>query len=160
MRIEMCSFFNRTLGRREFSAMIFFLGVIFSLNSVHICFAKESSKKNKYGAVQEAAYSWLKLLDQHKFPEAWQKADFFLQSQGVQQNWEIGIENIFIPLGRVTSRVLRYQKHLPVKADGPKGDSYILTFDSSFTGKKSVEETITVTIGLDNRWRVSGYALK
>jgi len=108
----------------------------------------------------EASKSWLKLLEGKKFAESWSEAAPYFQHQVTKDAWKKQIGVIYANLGKVKSRKLisaSYTKNLP---KAPKGEYFIIRFDTSFEGKDKVLETIVSILTKEGKWAVSGYFIK
>lgn len=111
-------------------------------------------------AAQPVAADWLALVDAGKFVESWEKMSPGFKKEVSKRKWRSTVEKIRKPLGRLTSRKLKsaeYSKELP---GAPEGEYVVLQFDSGFEHKPVAVEKVTLILGEDLNWRVSGYAVK
>lgn len=138
--------------------IIFVLVVVFSICWIGRAMGADESEKEK--AAVSAAENWLSLVDQGKYADSWtQAAEYF--KQAVSQNqWEQSLEAARKPLGQLVSRQVQsavYKKSLP---GAPDGEYVVISFETSFSNKKSATETVTPMLEKDGHWRVSGYFIK
>ena len=111
-------------------------------------------------AAQEAAQSWLSLVDSEKYKESWNQAASFFKQAVTPAQWEGAVKGARGPLGKVKSRQLQsseYRRSLP---GAPDGEYVVIQYATSFENKKSAVETITPMKDKDGVWRVSGYYIK
>jgi hypothetical protein len=111
-------------------------------------------------AAQPVAAAWLKLVDEGKYVESWEKMSPGFKKEVSKRKWNATVGKIRKPLGRLTSRQLKsaaYSKDLP---GAPEGEYVVLQFDSAFERKPAAREQVTLLLGQDLEWRVSSYAVK
>ena len=141
---------------RKMSLISFFTFIVVSCLSVTILSAKQSPEE----AAQQAAESWLRLVDSGKYAESWSEAAQFFKEKVTKPEWQNALQSARTPLGGVDSRKLRgatYTKTLP---KAPDGEYVVIQYDTSFLKKKAAIETITPMKDKDGQWRVSGYFIK
>ena len=118
----------------------------------------QNKKENK--KAQMAATNWLVQIDKGEYLESWDNAAQYFQNQILQDRWSAALKASRGPLGNSTSRNIissEFKSELP---GAPDGNYYILTYNSSFENKASAIETITLTKGIDGKWRAVGYYIK
>jgi hypothetical protein len=111
-------------------------------------------------AAQDAASSWLGLVDNGKYAESWKEAAELFRNAITSEKWQQSLHAARDPLGKLTSRKLvsaTYTKTLP---GVPDGDYVVIRYESSFEHKQSAIETVTPMLERDGKWRVSGYFIK
>ena len=111
-------------------------------------------------AAQPPATEWLALVDAGKYVESWEKMSPGFKKEVSKRKWKATVEKIREPLGKFTSRKLKsaeYSKELP---GAPEGEYVVLQYDSVFGRKPTAIEKVTLILGQDLNWRVSGYAVK
>lgn len=114
----------------------------------------------KREAAEQAARSWLALVDRGEYGHSWQEAAAFFQSKVSKEDWEKALEQVRTPLGTAGDRTLlgsMLQSELP---NAPKGDYVVIQFKTLFAGKGHFIETVTPMLEKDGTWRVSGYFVK
>lgn len=110
------------------------------------------------GAV-EAARQWLKGIDAGDYAQSWKNADAYFQKVMSEEDWSARLWSSRKPLGSLYSRTLQSSREIPALANGPEGTYVNLKFDSSFAGRQSVQETVTVVKHVDGTWRSVGYLI-
>ena len=118
------------------------------------------AQTDKEKAAEQAAISWLALVDSGNYAQSWQEAASLFKAQVSKDQWEKMVASARGPLGSLVSRKLasaRYTTQLP---GVPDGEYVVIQFDSSFEHKKSAIETVTPMLDKDGQWRVSGYFIK
>jgi hypothetical protein len=111
-------------------------------------------------AALEAAQKWLSIVDKGAYPASWQDAASFLKTNVTQERFAQQLTNVRKPLGAVVSRKVLSKKFNTSPSGTQDGKSMIIQFQTSFTGKKSAEETVTPALEKDGQWRVTGYWIK
>lgn len=114
----------------------------------------------KREVAEQAARSWLALVDSGSYGQSWQEAAFLFQSKITKADWDKALNQVRSPLGAAGNRTLMgsmYQTDLP---NVPKGEYVVIQYKTAFTGAGSVIETITPMLDKDGKWRVSGYFVK
>jgi hypothetical protein len=121
-------------------------------------FAQDVAAKREIA--EQAARSWLALVDNAKYEQSWQEAASFFQSKVSKEDWERALQQVRAPLGAAGTRTLLgalYQTDVP---NAPKGEYVILQYKTEMAGSGPVIETITPMLDKDGKWRVSGYFIK
>ena len=140
--------------QKLFATILFVLGLVLAgANS-------PTTAADREQAAQTAAGQWLALVDAAKYPESWDSMATYFKAEVGKRKWASTVAEIRKPSGKVLSRKLKsaeYSKELP---GAPEGEYVVLKFDVAFEQKPSAVETVTVLLGQDLLWRVSGYAVK
>lgn len=113
----------------------------------------------KRDAAEQAARSWLTMVDRGDYEGSWQGASSLFQSRVSKTEWQTTLEQTRAPLGAVVRRVLAgsvYRTNLP---NTPKGEYVIVQFKTDFASGAFIE-TVTPMLDKDGKWRVSGYFIK
>ena len=132
-----------------------------ALLGVSLCstaFSQDEAAKRK--AAEQAAQSWLALVDRGDYRQSWQEAASYFQSKISKADWEKALNQVRAPLGAVSNRTLMgsiYQTDLP---NAPKGEYVVIQYKAEFAGMGPAIETITPMLDKDGKWRVSGYFIK
>lgn len=111
-------------------------------------------------AAQDAASSWLALVDNGKCADSWKEAAELFRNAITPENWQHSLRAARDPLGKLISRKMisaTYTKTLP---GVPDGEYVVIRYESSFEHKQSAIETVTPMLERDGKWRVSGYFIK
>lgn len=111
-------------------------------------------------AAQAPAEEWLALVDAGKYTESWERMGSHFRKEISKRKWKSAIERIRRPLGKLSGRKLRsaeYSKELP---GAPEGEYVVLRYESAFEHRPTAEEKVTLVLGQDLIWRVTGYAVK
>ena len=118
----------------------------------------QNKKENK--KAQMAATNWLVQIDKGEYLESWDNAAQYFQNQILQDRWSAALKASRGPLGNSTSRNINSSEFKSELPGAPDGNYYVLTYNSSFENKASAIETITLTKGIDGKWRAVGYYIK
>ena len=65
--------------------------------------AEEKAEK----LAQEAAESWLALVDAGKYSQSWNEAASFFKERVTAEQWESAVKSVREPLGKLESRILK-----------------------------------------------------
>jgi uncharacterized protein DUF4019 len=109
---------------------------------------------------QQAADSWLALVDSGKYAESWHEAASHFKAAVSQDQWQHAMRASRDPLGKMLSRKLQSAKYTKTLPGVPDGEYVVIQYESSFEHKQSAVETVTPMLDKDGKWRVSGYFIK
>jgi hypothetical protein len=146
-----------TLTERKMHLRLSFSGFVFALM---ISTLGASAVNQSDTAALEAAQKWLAIVDQGAYARSWQDAAGFLKSNVTQERFAQQLTNVRKPLGTVVSRKILTKKFNTSPSGASDGKSMVIQFQTSFTGKKGAEETVTPALEKDGQWRVTGYWIK
>jgi hypothetical protein len=118
--------------------------------------AAEETKTNKEQAT-ESAQKWLSLIDEEKYEESWQEAAAYFKNAVPEQAWELAMNNVRVPLGKLVSRELVSAEPHTSMPGAPDGHYVVIVFKTKFENKAEALETVTPMKEKDGVWRVSGY---
>jgi hypothetical protein len=123
-----------------------------------VAFAQDQTAKKK--AAQEAAESWVALVDAGNYAQSWEDASTFFKSKVSREDWEKMLTQVRTPLGKSSDRTPTsavYQTSIP---KAPDGEYVVIQFTINFANTGPAVETITPMLDKDGKWRVSGYYIK
>ena len=118
------------------------------------------AKQTVEQVAQQAAESWLALVDSGKYAESWDEASQLFKQKVTKPQWQSAIQSARSPLGKIVSRKLLSANYTQTLPGAPDGEYVVIQYQSSFENKKSAVETITPMKDKDGQWRVSGYFIK
>ncbi len=133
-----------------------FFGLCLPSLSASVFQAEQKDEK----LAQDAADSWLALVDAGKYSQSWNEAASFFKQKVTAEQWESAVKSVREPLGKLESRKLKHSQYTKTMPGAPDGEYVILQFDSSFANKKAAIETVTPMKDKDGKWRVAGYFIK
>lgn len=116
--------------------------------------------QGKEKAAAGAAKTWLKLVDEGKYPESWDQAAQYFKNAITRGQWKTSLESVRSPLGKVLSRNLKSKQYTKTLPGAPDGEYVVIQYETSFKNKQHAIETITPMLDKDGKWRVSGYYIK
>jgi len=132
--------------------------ILFSLLIALIACTAQAQKPEHLA--QQAAESWLALVDSGKYADSWQEASSLFKAQVSKEKWQSMVQPVRDPLGKLLSRKLKSAKYTKTLPGAPDGEYVVIQYESSFEHKQSAVETITPMLDKDAKWRVSGYYMK
>lgn len=116
--------------------------------------AQESSKP-----AVEATHKWLSMVDAGQYAQSWDAAASPFQEHMSKQDWQNALQQVRSPLGQVQSRNLKSATHATDLPGAPKGDYYVVKYQTKFTNGPETTETV-VPMLQNGQWKVSGYFIK
>ncbi len=109
---------------------------------------------------QPVAESWLKLVDEGKYEDSWDRSARLFKGAVTREQWRQAASGARAPLGKLVSRKLKSRKYAEQLPGAPDGKYVIIQYDSVFEHKRSAVETVTPMVDVDGMWRVSGYFVR
>ena len=110
-------------------------------------------------APQQAALSWLALMDAGKYAQTWDACSPTAQAVVTRDQWVSTVQPVRAPLGKVQKRTLKSGQHTSTLPGVPPGDYSVLVYGTTFE-KGVMLETVVLNHDKDGHWRVSGYFVK
>lgn len=108
-------------------------------------------------AAQQAAESWMPLLDSGKYAESWDSLAKDTKAHIDKRTWEVYLTATRKPMGEVVSRKLKRAEFIKSLPGVPDQAGAVLEYESSFKGKKAVTETFGMIREKDGTWKVANY---
>src|SRR5262245_46630200 len=96
-------------------------------------------------AAQQAATSWVALLDTGKYAQSWTTASEAFKKAVTKDKWAASVKQVRDPLGKVNSRKVKLSQYAKDPAGAPKGEYVMLQYATDFAGKPGAIETVTAT---------------
>ena len=109
---------------------------------------------------EQAARSWLALVDSGQYRESWNRAAGFFQKQISPEQWEKTVGGVRDSIGKLVSRKPKSAQFTRTLPGAPDGEYVVIQYDSSFVSKREAVETVVPMKDRDGSWRVSGYFVK
>jgi len=110
--------------------------------------------------VQSSLDSWLALIDAGKSDESWEKTAESFRAVVTKEQWRQSVKTVREPLGKTIKREVTRATYTREIGNAPKGHYVIVQLEGSFEHKPASVETVTLRLGPDGAWRVSGYFVK
>ena len=109
---------------------------------------------------QQAAESWLELVDSDKYDESWNEVASAFKAAISKEDWKAAIQAARNPLGKKKTRKLKEATYTKSIEGAPEGEYVVLQYESSFEKQDQVTESVTPMLDKDGKWRVSGYFIR
>ena len=122
--------------------------------------ADKAEQKAAVKAAENAADSWLALVDSGQYGKSWSEAAALFRRQLSTEQWEKAASQVRESVGKRRSRNLKSGEVSRTLPGAPDGEYVVLQYDSSFENKKEAVETVVPMKDKDGVWRVSGYFIK
>ena len=119
--------------------------------------AADNTATNK---AQDAAKTWLALVDAEKYGQSWDEAALLFRSAVMKVDWERVVRATRSSLGTLKSRTIKSATFTRSLPGAPDGEYVVIQFDAQFEHKASAVETVTPMRDRDGTWRVAGYYIK
>lgn len=132
------------------------LGAIYS---VSVTEDQKSSSESLHNS-EEAARSWLALVDKGEYQKSWDEASFTFRLTVPGPRWVMLMGDLRKPLGQLKSRELLDQFPSNDPQGLPKGEYMVLIYRTSFTQKPKAHEMLTLVLESDGKWRVLTYQVQ
>ena len=107
-----------------------------------------------------AAESWLTLVDDGKYGEAWDAAAEYLKNAVTKDAFVKSLTAARKPVGKLKSREVKSKEYRTSLPGAPDGEYVVIQFTAVFGNKKAAIETVTPMLDKDGKWRVSGYYIR
>jgi hypothetical protein len=120
-------------------------------------FAQESEA---VGKAQDAAKSWLALVDSSEYSQSWEQSAGAFQVAVSKETWAATIQSVRSPLGAMKARTLKSATFMRTSPGAPEGEYVVIQYNSQFANSVSAVETVTPMRESDGTWKVSGYFIK
>ena len=110
-------------------------------------------------AAQDAADSWITLIDELSYAESWQQAAPFFQEQISETAWVQQLQSVRGSLGPLVSRAPEDRTPATALPNAPEGEYVVVTYASAYTQLEDAVETVTM-MNDDGTWRAVGYYVR
>lgn len=105
------------------------------------------------------AEEWLKLIDTENFAQSWKEASSRFRSSVTEEKWAAVMRQVRQPLGNVTSRESAGAALALEAPRLPKGEYWIVRFNTAFEGARA-NEIVTLVADTDGQWRVITFFIR
>jgi hypothetical protein len=125
-----------------------------------LCTTTAQGHAKAQAAATQSANSWLAQVDAEHYTESWDATAPLFQNSVEKDQWEKTMRAHRSPLGKPVSRSLKSAVYATELPGAPDGKYYVLQYKTSFEHKKTAVETVTLVLGQDGQWKVSGYFIR
>jgi len=112
------------------------------------------------GPLEIAALTWLGLLDEGRFEDAWREGAPLLRDGVTQERWVAATRRLRDELGRIASRAVIDKAYHRQIEGGPDGTYFTLRIRTALVGAGERIEIVTLTAGADGQYRTVAYGIK
>ena len=120
----------------------------------------QAAEKTPEQAAQQAAESWLALVDSGDYSKSWDQSAQLIKGQVASEQFAGSLQNARGSFGKLLSRTLKSAQYAKILPGAPDGEYVVIQYQTSFEQKQSAIETITPALEKDGQWRVPGYFIK
>lgn len=117
----------------------------------------DDSDSRKLG--EQAAQSWLQLVDRGDYSASWREAASPFKNQIAESNWVSAVIAAREPFGSLVSRKMQESNYETTLPGVPDGEYVVMKFDAVYEKKASATEVVTSMLD-GNEWRVAGYYIR
>ena len=117
----------------------------------------DDSASQKRG--EQAAQSWLELVDEGDFRASWREAASPFKKQIPEAHWANTIAAAREPFGPLVSRSLQKSVYETTLPGVPDGEYVVMTFAAEYENKATATEVVTSMLD-GSEWRVAGYYIR
>ena len=139
----------------KYSALfVFFLSLLF--------FSTTTFAQNEEAAqlAQKQADAWVKVVDEGKYAESWEKASPLFQQSVTQAQWEQAARQVRDPLGELKSRELNKAEYTTTLPKAPEGEYVVVEYTASFANRDNATETVILSKTEEDGWATVGYFIQ
>jgi hypothetical protein len=145
-------------GKLAASVIILFL---FCSVSIIVGQTSPSQSNNKEKSALVIVKEWLILIDTGKYLESWNTSATIFQNAVSRDKWVQIMKDKREPFGATISRKLKESKYLTEIPGTPKGEYYVIQYETLLENRKCIlVETVTVILEDNKKWKVIGYFIK
>lgn len=126
------------------------LGLFFSVGTPS---ADEKAEK----AALAASAKWLAVVDNGDYAKSWDRAAGIFRAMEVKMEWQTKLKTYRAPLGKVSERNVKSKQYTKTLPDAPEGEYFVIQYETIFTSKQTITETVTSVLEKDGKWKVAGY---
>jgi len=109
---------------------------------------------------QQAADSWLALVDQARYNESYDQASQSFKVAVGREEWTQKATAARREAGKLLSRKVTRETEMKNPPHAAPGDYVFIVYRSSFANLKSALETVVPVHEKDGKWRVSNYTIR
>ncbi len=107
-------------------------------------------------AARKAGETWLSLLDQGKYRDAWNQASEHGRVEVTAEEWEGQIRAMREAAGQMQNRKFSIARATRTMAGAPDGEYMVLEYSTAFAKKAKAVETLMMSREGGN-WKAAGY---
>jgi len=111
----------------------------------------------KLAAAEPVVSAWAALMDAGRYEDCWSSLSETRRTKLPKDQWLLYMSFVRKPMGALKVRKQIGAKYVASLKNLPDQEGAIFTFDSSFEGRASVQETFGVIHDKDGQWRVGHY---
>ncbi len=134
-------------------SIVVILTLLGSLIFVNHIMADEKAEK----AALATSTKWLGLVDKGDYSKSWERAAEIFRTMVTKLEWQTKLNTYRMPLGKVSERNVRSKQYTKTLPDAPEGEYVVVQYETVFTNKQTVTETVTSMLEKDGKWKVAGY---
>ncbi|MDT8441519.1 MAG: DUF4019 domain-containing protein [Desulfuromonadales bacterium] len=113
--------------------------------------------KDKERLATEAANRFLQRIDAGEYGPGWDDAASLLKKRIPREQWVVNLAQSRERTGAPVERVKAKAIYSPMAQDSPEGEYIVITYKTAFARQNQLNETVTVMLDRDARWRIAGY---
>lgn len=139
--------------------MIKITPLIFLTLLILSCTGKENLNAKAVDEAKEYAISWISLLDNGTYDEAYSQTASYFKSKVSANEWSVSMKNTRDVVGGVKRRFLALTSYKTNLDNAPIGEYVILRYHTAFEKLEASTETLTM-LKEGNVWKPTGYYIR
>ena len=135
------------------------IGLVLSLTILSLFFSvgSPSADERAEKAALASSTKWLTIVDKGDYSKSWERTAVIFRGMVTKAEWETKLNTFRKPLGKVSERNIRSKQYTKTLPDAPEGEYFVIQYETIFTNKQAVTETVTCVLEKDGKWKVAGY---
>jgi len=135
------------------------IGLVLSLTILSLFFSvgSPSADEKAEKAALASSTKWLTIVDKGDYSKSWERTAVIFRGMVTKAEWETKLNTFRKPLGKVSERNIRSKQYTKTLPDAPEGEYFVIQYETIFTNKQAVTETVTCVLEKDGKWKVAGY---
>jgi hypothetical protein len=122
-----------------------------------LCVGAVAPVENIKRDARKVAETWLVLQDGAKYAESWDGLASSQKSEITSEQWRLNSEAMRGATGKLVLRTFQRCLYSEILPGGPEGTYVVVRYSSDFEKHASTDESVTVGLDTDGKWRVYGY---
>jgi len=110
-------------------------------------------------AAMQAVQSWLGLMDDGQYAQAWKQAAPSFHDAITQDNWLQKSKDVRAPLGKLIARKVTSQQIVTSLPEMPDGTYFVAEFKTQFDGLSAAKEQVAMARDSSGAWQAVAYLI-
>lgn len=134
--------------------------LVLALLLLTACSSGEAARELSQRSARLAAEAWGSLIDAQRYDDAWNESAAMVKSSMNKERWIAELRRARNSMGQLQSRILKDASPTRELPNAPRGEYYLIQYQTIFVNRLSANETLVMVLEPDGRWRVAGYYIR